>query len=370
MKTSGRRIRLLLLHLVDSERQYGGVEKVVLDLATRLPHDQTDVVLGVNRGIFADRAAKADVPLCLIEAKGKWDVLSFWKQLRDLSERFQPDIVHSHHRFTTLCAQVLPGRRYRLVHTFHVEQFTWKWLRFFGDYATAVSHGVKEHFVRDFGVESHRVTVIYNGVEKPKGILSELPLRRSGQINIVVVGRLEEQKGHEYIIRSFDYMNPEFLNRINVVFVGEGTKRPVLEKMLVGKRSGLVEFSGFRENVWPYFERADFTVLPSLWEGFGLTIIESYLCGKPVIGSRVGAIPEILKDGETGLLVPPKDPQSLADAIRTFGEDAEMVQRYGAHAKKFAESFSIEKMIAGYQQLYARLLQTKTLPLPDGDADT
>src|SRR3990167_8001579 len=120
----GKVIRILLVHTVDRFEQMEGVEKVVLSLLTayRSRYD-FQVALAVNRGRLADLASAEGIAVYHLPSKRMSGLPGYGLKWAKIVKEFQPDIVHSHHRFTTFIAQLFPGRRYKVLHTFHVEQF-------------------------------------------------------------------------------------------------------------------------------------------------------------------------------------------------------------------------------------------------------
>ncbi len=173
---------MLLAHMVDRSDQYGGVEKVLLLLAAELQkRPDIELAVAINPSDISGRLRLQGVRIFDLPQKRAVALPSLYGAVLNLHRQFSPQIVHSHHRFTTFLFQSVPARRYRLVHTFHVEQFTRKWYRCFGDAATAVSQGCKEHFVRHFGLSDAFITVVYDGVAAPpKALADSLPGRTSG----------------------------------------------------------------------------------------------------------------------------------------------------------------------------------------------
>lgn len=352
-----------MVHTVDRFEQMEGVEKVVLSLLSSYKsHPDLQAALAVNRGVLADCAAAEGIKVYCLPQKSMSHLPGYGLRWLSIVKEFQPDIVHSHHRFTTFIAQLSPGRRYKVLHTFHVEQFSKAYLRFFGDRATAVSEGVKRHFVKRFGVNPEKATVVYNGIKtSPAGMrdASKPPLEVGGKVCISVIGRLEKQKGHAIFIQALMLLQPETRKKLKVYFVGEGSLRRELEQAVKDNAlENTIHFTGYQTSVSPFLNESLFTVLPSLWEGFGLTIVESNLAGKPVIASRVGGIPEVIQHGKTGILVEPGDPQALSSALADWIQNQDQLPVLGRAARLFAEErFTVDKMIDGYRSVYASMVE-------------
>jgi glycosyltransferase involved in cell wall biosynthesis len=106
----------------------------------------------------------------------------------------------------------------------------------------------------------------------------------------------------------------------------------------------------------------DVFVMPSIWEGFGLVLLEAMAAGRPIVASRVATIPEVVADGETGLLVPAGDPLALADALAQLAEDPDRAARMGeAGRERLRRQFSVEKMVGDTELLYRELLDERAL---------
>jgi glycosyltransferase involved in cell wall biosynthesis len=101
--------------------------------------------------------------------------------------------------------------------------------------------------------------------------------------------------------------------------------------------------------------------MPSIWEGFGLVLLEAMAAGKPIVASRTATIPEVVLDGETGVLVPPGDAAALAEALAQLASDAELARRMGeAGRERLRQHFSIDKMVGDTEMLYRELLEERT----------
>ena len=144
-----------------------------------------------------------------------------------------------------------------------------------------------------------------------------------------------------------------------LLLVGDGTHRTCLEKKARDLSiADHVVFAGFREDVPELINMMDIFVLPSLNEGMGRAILEAMACGKPVISTRTGGIPELIREGETGLLVNPGDARGLAEAIMTLAVAQEEAKAMGAQGRIMAgDVFSVERMVSKIDALYQELLE-------------
>jgi len=118
-----------------------------------------------------------------------------------------------------------------------------------------------------------------------------------------------------------------------------------------------VDFEGFRGDVASLLQEIDVLALPSLWEGFGLVLLEAMAAGRPVVASAVGPIPEVVVDGETGLLVPPGDSGALAEALVLVLQDGALAARLGRAGRARVERcFGLDRMVEQTHALYEELL--------------
>ena len=194
-----------------------------------------------------------------------------------------------------------------------------------------------------WGLDAERVSVLPN----PAPELPPLPAREElraelglAERSLVFAGRLGPQKALRTLLEALVEV-PE----VQVVVAGDGPERARLEASV--RELGLeprVAFLGTvpRERVLRLFRAADASVLPSAWENFPHTVVEALAVGCPVVATAVGGVPEVVRDGENGLLVPPGDPHALAGAIRRFFADAELRERLAAAAPGSVAGYSEE----------------------------
>jgi glycosyltransferase involved in cell wall biosynthesis len=237
------------------------------------------------------------------------------------------------------------------------------------DRVVANADAVKRWLV-DEGYDERRITVIRNGIDTARfgtkatpgrlhhelGLLPDAPL-------IAVLSRVSPIKGLEF-----------FLEAAAVV----GAKVPEARFLIVGKAAapdaayqrqleayanhlglgGRLVFTGLRMDVPEVLDEVAVSVLPSLSEGLSNVLLESMAAGVPVVATRVGGTPEVIEDGVTGMLVPPRDTGALVRAILAILEDRELTNRLGrAGRERVVERFSVHEMVRQTEQLYARLLR-------------
>lgn len=236
------------------------------------------------------------------------------------------------------------------------------WLWRFVDHFICVSNKITERLLRD-GVAEDMVTVIENAVELPelarttvhrKSIRRELNV---GEQDIVVgtIGRLVPLKNHEMFLRSAEQLLKK-RSDIRFVVVGDGP----LFQSLVDKSAELgisqhVTFTGWRNDIEQLLSAFDIYVICSVVEGLNVSVLEAMACAKPVVGTDVKGVNEIVMDGRTGILVPSNATDSLADAVLTLAADEKKRLKMGLNGRRLIEEkYSVNNMIHNTMRVYKR----------------
>lgn len=238
----------------------------------------------------------------------------------------------------------------------------------FVDRYIAVSEANARYLSGEKGLPVRKVVVIRNGCDltrfhpdhrPPPGLKSGLGFADHDQA-LVVVGRLEPQKGHRVLLDALPAVRAEF-PRTRLVCVGDGPLKTELKQQACAL--GLAEavrFVGYKSKVPDWLALADIAVLPSFYEGLPLAALEALAAGKPMVATAVDGTPEIVLDGKTGLTVPPGDPVSLAGAIRRLLRDAGLRARLGRAGREWVlERFSQERQVRQTEELYLRVWEHK-----------
>lgn len=315
----------------------------------------------------------------LVRAVHPWkDLIALIKLVR-FFRRNAPDLVHTHSSKAGLLGRLaarLAGVR-RLVHTPHGHVFygyfnpitNWVFLRLerclgkVTDRLITLTERGKEEHVSYRILAAERIVPIHSGIllERFREDVQAAPeLGRLGPGPFIgMVARLVPIKGHRHLLEAA----PEVLKGFptaRFLLVGDGPLRQALEARCRSLNiSHAVIFLGEKEDVRPLLKGMTLVVLTSLNEGMGRVLLEAQAMGKPVIGTRVGGIPDIIREGETGLIVPPKDPKALAHAILSLLKDPQKCQSMGEAAQRWAsQKFGVEAMVSKIARLYEELLQT------------
>jgi glycosyltransferase involved in cell wall biosynthesis len=181
-----------------------------------------------------------------------------------------------------------------------------------------------------------------------------------GEVVIGTIARLVWYKGLEDLLKAAALIVRRYPSARFLV-VGDGPLRQALEEKARALRlNGTVRFLGAVPNASSLLPHFDIFVLSSLWEGMSNSLLEAMAAGKPVVATDVGGSPEVVIDGKTGFLVPPKDPEALASAILHLLADRELARNLGEAGRIRVESeFTLEIMVARLEELYDSLLAAR-----------
>lgn len=226
----------------------------------------------------------------------------------------------------------------------------------------AVSSTHARHLRESEGVDPSRIAVIENGVDLAAFPLASEPSRREARAAlgidaatpvILVVAGLRPEKAHDVLLGAVARMKAEG-RRVRVLLAGDGELRATLQSLAESLGIGAdVEFLGVRRDVARLLHASDVAVLPSVSEALPLALLEAMAAGTPVVASAVGSVPEVVHDGETGLLTPAGDPHLLSRAIGYILDDGARASHMRARARSLVEArHTIETTALRYQNLF------------------
>ena len=229
------------------------------------------------------------------------------------------------------------------------------------DRVCCISNWVLNEMKQYLPLFQEKFRLVYCGLSMPE--VSPLPLSFSDPI-LLVLGRLSKEKGFDVAIKAFSLLKKQG-SSARLLIAGGGVERPELEKLVVDLGlSSSVTFKGVltQEQALSVFNQATIVIVPSIIESFGLVILEAMQMQRPVIASRVEGIPEVVVDGETGILVPMRDPHSLCNAIEDILRAPDKGIHMGINGRSRAEkAFSLHSYVLQYEELYKELILTSEL---------
>lgn len=337
----------------------GGSERHLLTLLPALAAAGTDVAfVGLGAGgdpqPFYDELDRLGVPHRVASVRG----------LRRAIASFDPDLVHTHLVHADVFGALAAGRR-PLVSTKHNDDPFRTGLFRFAERALTrraravitITEALARFQVDRVGLPRDKLTVVHYGMDAPPPAWAGNPpvaLPDSARV-VLGLGRLVPQKGYDVALHAFAAIRERHPDAV-LVIVGEGPERARLERLR--QELGLdesVQLPGRAGDVASWLHRAELLLHPARWEGFGLVLLEGMLTALPVVATRVSAIPEIVADGETGLLVQADDAGALTAALERILGDPAFARRLGEAGLARARSdFSVARMATATAEVYRK----------------
>jgi len=236
------------------------------------------------------------------------------------------------------------------------------------DHMVALSEGERKDYIAFSVSKPDKIVTIHSGVDVTRFMKAQVNIeekRTSLGLNtkglvVGTIGWLLPIKGPMHLLKAMEVIwqtNPE----IHLVYVGKGgleeEVRSEVSRMGVSEK---VTFLGWRNDIPEIMQVLDIFVLPSLNEGMGRVLVEAMAAGKPIVASKVGGIPDLVKDGQNGFLVKPGDSNSLSFAIKKLLDDKKMQEEMGKKGRAMAGNYSVKKMVEKIDALYASLFERVT----------
>ena len=324
-------------------------------------------------GLLEEDLRRAGIPVHVLCKRGRWD-LGVLGRLTSLMRTLRPRIVHTWLPTSNLLGTLAAtAARIPVRITSERASDVWKgrlWHcadRMLNPLIHRVitnAEAVRCHLLSQGAAADRKIVVIRNGLDiaafdKAAESPPEAPLPDAGnRLTIGTVGRLEPQKGMRYLIEAFSLL-PGDLPPANLWIIGAGPEEEALRKQVA--LSGLesrITLLGFRRDIPAILRQLDLFALPSLWEGLPNVVLEAMAAECPVVATSVDGTPEAVEHGRTGLLVPPEDSSSLADAMARLLRDAMLRSEYGrAGRHRVARDFSMERMVNETSELYRHAIE-------------
>jgi glycosyltransferase involved in cell wall biosynthesis len=277
------------------------------------------------------------------------------------------DIVHLHtKRAHALCLWLSRGKRLpkyvvtrRMDYAENKNLYTRHLYNRRVDGVVAISQAILDGLA-DAGVERRKIRLIPSGIDPSRFVAVDPTDESPRDRDMATVGCLavlEERKGIEFLLQAAGHLQSQGV-RLKWLIGGDGTLRQTLENQ--ARALGLsdsVTFLGFVAKPEEFLRRIDIFVMPSLFEGLGVAALEAMAAGKPVVASRVGGLAESILDGQTGLLVAPRDGRAIADAVAQLVNDPPMARQMGLQGRqRVLDRFTLAQMAAQNEAYYYELL--------------
>lgn len=323
-------------------------------------------------------AAERDIPIARLPINRDADLALLWR-LRRALRGIKPDIAHTHliHADLFGFAAARLARVPATVSSRHLDdafRYRARWRRInrrlwrLFDAGIAISAAMKQFVLEIEGAPARKIHVVRYGMKTRwlsdeaiaaarRDLRAELKLPADAQL-LGMACRLVEQKGIPYALEALRRIRDDF-PRAHLAIAGDGEKAGELRRLasMLGI-ADRVHWLGWRADAAQLMAAYDVFLLPSLREGFGLVLLEAMSRRVPIIASHVGAIPEVVIDGETGILVQPRGVDELAGAMARLLEDRALRKYMGLlGAARLEEQFSVERMVDGAIAVYEEALR-------------
>lgn len=381
---SGRDGVPLIVHLI-YRFDCGGLQTLLAECINRMPanHYRHAVICLTGHTPYAERISRPDVELYALDKPPGQSLITHWRLWR-LLRRLRPAILHTYNIGTieynlTAWLACVPVR----IHAEHGRDS----IEMAGDHAkynrlrrlltpiidayVPVSEDLHAWLRQTIRVPERKIAMVPNGVDTlhyaPAPVTRDNPART---ILIGTVGRIDRIKNHAGLLDAFDLLLARFpapAFDLRLAIVGDGPLLADLRARVAAQDwCGRVWLPGAQADIAGIMRGYSMFVLPSLSEATPVTILEAMATGLPVVASRVGGIPQLVLDEQSGLLVAPCDPAALAAALARYIDDPALGIRHGAAGRAHIQArYSVEAMVDGYVSLYNRTLRTRRRALID-----
>lgn len=363
--------------LLVEDFRIGGLERVVETIFYGLDRERYDPCIWclAAGGELFQRISRKGEKIILLNIKTYYNPVNIFK-LAFLLRKNKIQILHAHGYFASTIGRIsaLLARTPVVISHVHTTYFSFsrrnkyieKFLSYFTDRIVCVSTAAQNFVIEVEKIYPSKTCLIYNAAVVPdtRDLDEQTESERSllgithKDFVAISVASLTPHKGHHVLLGAATIIMREYPH-FKLLIVGDGPIRIELEEH--AKRAGIFNntiFTGLRENVFPLLKLANIFVLASTErEGLGIALIEAMAAGLPVIGTRLGGIPEVIEENINGLLSAPGDVRGLATAIKILIDSKGLAERMGRQGEKiYHEKFSVPQMIRNLESLYDKLL--------------
>ncbi len=368
--------KINVLFIIKPERT-AGAEMVLLEAAAWLNRERFQVFAGLltpdRENLLPPRLSAINFNLPGLNG---WVWLRFFLHLCWVLHRHRIQLLHTNSyvpgNYARLAAAlmrvpVIIDHWHGFTHFNCKRRFICRLLGRVTDLSLAVSQGVGDYLIEQCGLEPAKVRVVHNGVDlarirqhRPREqVRQELGLAPEVRA-LGLVARLDHWgKGHKEFFSALLTLKDRY--PVEALIIGGGRREAEMRQMAADLGlGGRVHFLGQRQDIPNLLAALDIFVLPSHSEGVSLALLEAMAAGLPVVASNVGGLPEVVTDGENGLLIPPKDPQALSQALERLMEKPDFAKVLGEKARcHMEENFSLERLGREMNEIYGEVIERK-----------
>lgn len=344
------------------EFRSAGAEIMCENLCYELQRKNIDVVVISLFSSYTDITKRLESSCVKVVYLGKkrgfdWKMLL---RLRRVIKRENPNVVHTHLYILPYVFVATLGLKLNIVHTIHnmarkecgfflrkANKFIYK---FKNVIPVALSQIVRESISKEYSISESRIPVVLNGINLSKCLVKQA-YETGDYFRVLHIGRFAKQKNHIGLLDAFERFQKKHKKTV-LYLVGDGPEQESIRCIVRDKQmQNSVFFVGTTDNVFQIMHDSDMFVLPSLYEGIPMTLIEAMGTGLPIVATNVGGIPDMITDKQDGLLTD-VNPQSVANAMCDVFESTVLREKLGFAARRKSQIFSSSNMAMKYMQIY------------------
>lgn len=353
--------KLIILQIIPN-LAIGGAEVMVSNLALELSALGQDVVivsLYEHHSSITERLESRGIKIKYLGKKKGLDFRILFR-IRKLIRLEKPNVVHTHlgaFPYFMIGSVFIRTKRFHTVHTVASKEVS-KFMRIlykifyklFDAVPVAISPNIKKSIAEYYNLNFQRIPMIYNGINLCLENIKE-NYHIGEQLTIIHVGNFKKEKNHSMIIDAFKIINDKIPNSILQLIGQGGLEISIKNKVVDLNLSNNVKFMGLQNDVFRYLKQADIFILPSIWEGMPISLIEAMSVGLPIVVTKVGGIVDMITNDLDGLLID-LTANDLSDAVLRLTTDQSYRERLGKQALSNSNRFSAIIMAEEYLKLY------------------
>lgn len=354
----------------------GGAERVLVNLIIALNKYKYKIFIILLEDISSGNPLEGlgEYEIVCLKKRGRWDVLRLIFDCGYNIRKNNPEVIVSvlwYSSLITLLALSFCGIRKRVILWEHsiptrdlkherFSSFKMILMRFLyrhADKVVTVSKEVAREFIEYFALPSNKVVTIYNPVPVQAIIVKarwavDHPFIIDDEYLIISAGRLERVKRFDKLLRILALLRSRAV-KVKLIIAGKGNLeselRELARELMIDDH---VDFIGFREDVYAWIAKADLFVLTSDYEGFPMVILESMVCGTPVISSNFSGVTEIIEDGKTGLIIDKEDVAAFTEAVIMLLGNEKLRKEMSENGVAYVQNLSSDRLVARFEELF------------------
>jgi len=355
--------KIHITHIIPT-LNFGGAERFVVDIVNNSDTKKFkySIILLADAMPMAKEINNKNIEITVVKKRGKIS-LHLIKDIKKELQKIQPNIVHTHLSGGDIWGRIAAKKLgIKVVTTEHNVNNELGWVKNSikrliqnkTDVYVACSKAVKQDVLKRYDIQK-KIEVIHYGIELER-FKSIKPIRPKHPTKLLMLGRLTKQKGHEIALKALSGIDKKMW-KLDIVGNGplEKKLKNIVTKLDLQKN---IKFYPPTYDVPGVFANHHIMLMPSLWEGLGIVVMEALISGRVVIGSNIGGIPELIKNNKTGYLVLPNNIELLKKQITFCLENINEIEKIGNQAREYAvQNFGIKIMVKKYENIYKFLVK-------------